>query len=293
MTTSSHSENTHLPAAVAGTVTLGNDNIVNRVGFGTMRLPGPGIWGEPSNPTEAKAVLRRAVDLGVNFIDTAAYYGPEVANRLIAETLYPYADDLVIATKIGAVRGADKSWNPAMDPKSLRVACEDNLRQLRLEQLHLVHCRYMGPEVPFADSVATLAELQREGKIRHIGVSNINLQQLTEAQAITTIVSVQNQYNLVQRDEEELVNTCTQQSIVFTPFFPLAIGKLGQGQGTLATLAERYSVTPAQIALAWLLARSPIMLPIPGTTSVKHLEENIAAAAIHLTDAEIEELERV
>ena len=282
-----------LPASLAGTVTLGNDTVVNRVGFGTMRLPGPGIWGEPSNPTEARAVLRRAVELGVNFIDTAAFYGPEVSNRLIAETLYPYAEDIVIATKVGAVRGADKSWNAAMDPKSLRAACEDNLRQLRLEQLHLVHCRDMkSKEVPFADSVAALAELQREGKIRHIGVSNVNLQQLTEAQAITTIVSVQNQYNLAQRNEEELVNACTQQNIVFTPYFPLAIGQLGQGQGTLATLAERYSVTPAQIALAWLLAHSPIMLPIPGTSSVKHLEENIAAAAISLTDAEITELEQ-
>ncbi len=282
-----------LPASIAGTITIGNDSVVNRVGFGTMRLPGPGVWGEPSNPTEAKAVLRRAVELGINFIDTAAFYGPEVSNRLIAETLYPYADDIVIATKVGAVRGPDKSWNVDLHPKSLRTACEDNLRQLRLEQLHLVHCRYLESEVPFADSVTALAELQREGKIRHIGVSNINLQQLAEVQGITTIVSVQNQYNLIRRDDEELVNTCTQQNIVYMPFFPLAIGKLGQGQGVLTTLAEHYSVTPAQIALAWLLARSPIMLPIPGTSSVKHLEENIAAAAIHLTNAEIAELEHV
>ena len=285
--------NKNLSATLAGTVTIGNENVINRIGFGTMRLPGPEIWGEPSNPTEAKAVLRRAVELGINYIDTAAFYGPEVSNRLITETLYPYPENLVIGTKVGAVRGSDKSWNSAMHPQSLRAACEDNLRQLRLEQLHLVHCRHMESVVPFADSVAALAALQHEGKIRHIGVSNINQQQLAEAQGITTIVSVQNQYNLVTRDDEDLLNMCTQQNIVFMPYFPLAVGKLGQEQGLLATLAQKYSATPAQIALAWLLARSPIMLPIPGTASVKHLEENIAAAAIRLTDAEIMELERI
>jgi len=290
----SHSANEHSnqPAAAAGTVTLGKDTVVNRFGFGTMRLPGEDIWGEPVNPNEARAVLRRAVELGVNFIDTAAFYGPEVSNRLIAETLYPYADDLIIATKVGAVRGADKSWNPAMRPESLRAACEDNLRQLRLDQLHLVHCRHMeNSDVPFTDSVAALAELQREGKIRYIGVSNINMQQLNEAQAITQVVSVQNLYNLVHRDGEDILDVCTKQGIAFSPFFPLAIGQLGQGHGVLAEIAQRHQAAPAQIALAWLLARSPIMLAIPGTSSVKHLEENIAATAIQLTDAEVAELE--
>lgn len=290
----SHSANEHnnQPAAAAGTVILGKDTVVNRFGFGTMRLPGEDIWGEPANPNEARAVLRRAVELGVNFIDTAAFYGPEVSNRLIAETLYPYADDLIIATKVGAVRGADKSWNPAMRPESLRAACEDNLRQLRLDQLHLVHCRHMeNSDVPFTDSVAALAELQREGKIRYIGVSNINMQQLNDAQAITQVVSVQNLYNLVHRDGEDILDVCTKQGIAFSPFFPLAIGQLGQGHGVLAEIAERHQAAPAQIALAWLLARSPIMLAIPGTSSVKHLEENIAATAIQLTDAEVAELE--
>ena len=285
-------EHTNMPAAAAGTVTLGKDTVVNRFGFGTMRLPGKDIWGEPANPTEARAVLRRAVELGVNLIDTAAYYGPEVSNRLIAETLYPYPDDLIIATKIGAVRGADKSWNPGLRPEDIRAACEDNLRQLRLDQLHLVHCRQMeNSDVPFTDSVATLAELQREGKIRYIGVSNVNMQQLTEAQAITQVVSVQNLYNLVHRDGEDVLDACTKQGIAFSPFFPLAIGQLGQGHGVLAEIAQRHQAAPAQIALAWLLARSPIMLAIPGTSSVKHLEENIAATAIQLTDAEVAELE--
>jgi aryl-alcohol dehydrogenase-like predicted oxidoreductase len=282
----------HTPAATAGTVTLGKDTVVNRFGFGTMRLPGKDIWGEPENPTEAKAVLRRAVELGVNFLDTAAYYGPEVSNRLIAETLYPYPDDLIIATKFGAIRGADKSWNPGLRPENIRAACEDNLRQLRLDQLHLVHCRQMeNSDVPFVDSVATLAELQHEGKIRYIGVSNVNIQQLKDAQTITQVVSVQNLYNLVSRDGEDVLDFCTQQGIAFSPFFPLAIGQLGQGHGVLTEIAQRHSATPAQIALAWLLARSPIMLAIPGTSSVQHLEENLAATAIQLTDAEVAELE--
>lgn len=292
MTFDAAREQGHLPAAAAGTITLGDDIVVRRMGFGTMRLPGPGVWGEPKDPDEARAVLRRAVELGVNFIDTSAYYGPEVSNRLIAEALYPYPSDLVIATKFGARRTEDKNWVADMTPERLRVACEENLRQLRLEQLHLVHCRYMDDsDIPFAESVGVLAELQREGKIRHIGVSNVSLAQFREAQAITPIVSVQNLYNMSYKQSEELLDACTKEHIAFTPFFPLAMGQLGQANSALETLAQRYQATPAQISLAWLLARSPQMLVIPGTSSRAHLEENIAAASIHLTETDLTELE--
>ncbi|HLZ59359.1 MAG TPA: aldo/keto reductase, partial [Ktedonosporobacter sp.] len=263
------------------------------LGFGTMRLPGPGVWGEPTDPAEAKAVLRRAVELGVNFIDTAAYYGPEVSNRLIRETLFPYPEELVIATKLGAKRGADQSWNADMRPERLRAACEENLRQLHLEQLPLVHCRYMeDSDVPFAESLGALVALQREGIIRHIGLSNVTLSQLREAQAITSIVSVENFYNLAYRQNEDLLEACTREQIAFIPFFPLAMGQFEHFGGQLEPLAQRYHATPAQIALAWLLARSPVMLPIPGTSSRPHLEENIAAATIHLTDADMTTLAR-
>jgi pyridoxine 4-dehydrogenase len=280
------------PASAAGTIQLDANTLVNRIGFGTMRLPGPGVWGEPTNPTEARAVLRRAVELGASFIDTAVYYGPDVANRLIAETLYPYPANLFIATKVGARRGADKSWFPAMDSVSLRDACEENLRQLRLNQLHLVHCRHVEDSgVPFAASFAALAELQREGKIRHLGVSNVTLAQLREAQAIAPVVSVQNLYNLLHREGEEILEVCTQEHIVFSPFFPLAMGRLGQSEGPLLEIARQHHATTAQIALAWLLKRSPMLLVIPGTSSVKHLEENFAAAAIQLSDEEFHQLD--
>lgn len=276
--------NTIPSATAAGTLMIGNEYAVNRLGYGTMHLPGPGVWGEPTNPVEAKAVLRRVVELGVNFLDTAAYYGPSVSNRLIAETLYPYPENLVIATKVGAKRNPDQSWAADMEPASLREAIETNLRQLRLEQIHLVHCRYMpDSDIPFADSVATLAKMQQEGKIRHIGVSNVSLTQLKEAQSITHIASVQNLYNLTDRSHEDLLDACTEQQIPFMPFFPLAIGQLGRPGSSLEPMAQRYQTGPAQIALAWLLARSPIMLPIPGTSSLQHAEENIAATAIHLS----------
>ncbi|HEV2655079.1 MAG TPA: aldo/keto reductase [Ktedonobacteraceae bacterium] len=279
-------------ASAAGTIQLDVKTVVNRIGFGTMRLPGPGIWGEPTNPTEARAVLRRAVELGANFIDTAVYYGPDVANRLIVETLYPYPANLFIATKVGARRGADKSWRADMQPASLRAACEENLRQLRLEQLHLVHCRHVeNSGVPFADSFAALAELQREGKIRHLGVSNVTLAQLREAQAIAPVVSVQNLYNLLHREGEEILEACTQERIVFSPFFPLAMGRLGQSEGPLLEIAQQHHATTAQIALAWLLKRSPMLLVIPGTSSLNHLEENFAAATIQLSDEEFHRLD--
>lgn len=271
--------------ASAGTVTLGNEFVVNRFGFGTMRMPGPNAWGEPSNATEVKAVLRRAVEGGVNFIDTAAYYGPEVANRLIQETLYPYPEQLVIATKVGARRGTDQSWLADMHPERLRLACEDNLRQLRLEQLPLVHCRYMeDADVPFAESVGVLAELQQKGLIRHIGLSNVTLELLRMAQAITSIATVQNFYNVTYRHDEEVLDVCTREQIAYIPFFPLAMGQLGMFESKLTIVAQRHQATIFQIALAWLLARSPLMLPIAGTSSRVHLDENIAATTIRLTD---------
>ncbi|QBD83385.1 oxidoreductase [Ktedonosporobacter rubrisoli] len=281
-----------ISAWAAGTLTLGKDLVVNRLGFGAMQLPGPGVWGEPASPEEAKAVLHRAVELGVNFIDTAAFYGPEVANRFIQEALYPYPEGLVIATKVGAKRGKDQSWSADMRPERLRAACEENIRQLRLDPLPLVHCRYMeDADVPFGEAVGTLAELQRKGMIRHIGVSNVSLQQLREAQAVTSIVSVQNFYNFAYRQGEDLFEVCRREQIAFIPAFPLAMGQFEHFGSRLDALAQRYHATTAQTALAWLLTCSPIMLPIPGTSSRVHLEENIAAAGIRFTEEEMMLLE--
>jgi aryl-alcohol dehydrogenase-like predicted oxidoreductase len=293
MTFEKMEEQHSVSARTAGTLTLGKDLVVNRLGFGAMQIPGPGVWGEPAHPEEAKAALRRAVELEVNFIDTAAFYGPEVANRFIQEALYPYPEDLVIATKVGGRRGADQSWVADMRPERIRAACEENIRQLRLEPLPLVHCRYMeDTDIPFGESVGTLAELQREGLIRHIGVSNITLQQLREAQAVTSIVSVQNFYNVAFGQGEDVLEVCTREQIAFIPAFPLAMGQFEHFGNRLETLSQRYHATTAQIALAWLLTRSPIMLPIPGTSSRLHLEENIAAAGIRFTEEEMMTLER-
>lgn len=286
----SDSNNT-LNASVSGTVKIG-DLTINRMGFGTMRLPGPGVWGFPANWDEAKQVLRRAVELGVNYLDTAAYYGPLISDQLIVEAFYPYPANLVIGTKVGAWRGVNKSWTPAGSAADLRAAIDDNLKRLRLEQLHLVHYRYSphGTNVSFSEGIATMAELQKAGKIRHVGVSNVTLEQLQEAQKVVNVASVQNLYNLIEREDELLVDYCTEQEIPYMPFFPLAIGNLGQGAGALTTIAQKYGATPAQIAVAWLLARSPQMMLIPGTSSVQHLEENIAAASIKLTHDEQAEL---
>jgi aryl-alcohol dehydrogenase-like predicted oxidoreductase len=269
---------------VAGTTKLGGDIEINRMGFGTMRLPGPGVWGEPTDPANAKTVLRRAFEYGVNYFDTAAYYGPEVANRLLREAFYPYPPGLVIGTKVGAVRAQDKSWHAAARPDELRIAVEDNLRELKLERLDLVHMRYHPDDAncPFAESLGVLADMQSEGKIRHIGVSNISEIQLMEALELVAVASVQNLYNLSNRTSERIVDLCSEKGIVFMPFFPLAIGKIDDDNRLLALLAENYGVSPFQLALAWLLARSPVMLTIPGTASLAHLAENIAAASIEL-----------
>jgi pyridoxine 4-dehydrogenase len=272
-------------ANAAGTVMLG-DLTISRMAFGTMQLPGPGVWGPPRNPEEARRVLRRAVELGVNYLDTSGYYGPLVSDALIVEALYPYPADLVIGTKVGAWRGLDKSWFPQLHPEQLRIAVEDDLDRLRLEQLALVHLRFLeGSEVPFEDSLGAMVELQQEGKVRHIGLSSISLDQLISARKSASIASVQNLYNLVDRRDQNILEYCDREEIPFMPFFPLAMGKLGGAVGPLAEIAKRHDATPAQIALAWLLARSPQMVLIPGTSSVDHLEENIASTAIQL-DAE-------
>ena len=273
-------------ASHAGTIKLG-DVTINRMGFGTIRLPGPGSWGYPDDPEEARRVLRRAVELGVNYLDTAAYYGPLVSDRLIVDALYPYPVGLIIGTKVGGWRGSDKRWTAEAHPKQLKATIEDNLDRLRLEQLHLVHFRAIQhADVPFANSLAAMAELQLEGKIRHIGLSNVTLAQLHAAQGMIQIASVQNLYNLADRRDEDVLEACAQQGIPFMPYFPLAMGRLGSGIELLGAIAQRHEATPAQVALAWLLVRSPQIVLIPGTSSVAHLEENIASATIQLRQEE-------
>jgi pyridoxine 4-dehydrogenase len=274
-----------LGAGRAGTVKLGDVSIA-RMGFGTMQLTGPGVWGMPRDPQEARRVLRRAVDLGVNYLDTASFYGPLVTDSLIVEALYPYPAGLIIGTKVGAWRGSDRSWNPETRPEQLKTAVEDNLDRLRLEQLPLVHLRYHGSAgVPFEDSLGAMIEMRQAGKIRNIGLSGVTLEQVAAAQELVPIASVQNLYNLADRRDEPTLEFCNQHGIPFMPFFPLAMGSLGREAEPLKTIAHKYDATPAQVALAWLCARSSQMVLIPGTRSVAHLEENIASLAIQL-DAE-------
>jgi pyridoxine 4-dehydrogenase len=279
------------PVAASGTFTIGGDLTIYRLGFGTMQLPGPGVWGPPKNKDEAIAVLRRAVELGVNLLDTADSYGPEVAESLIAEALYPYPPQLVIATKGGYLRPGPDQWKPDGRPEHLREALEGSLRRLRLERIDLYQLHVPDPNVPYEVSVRALADMRAQGKIRHIGVSNVNREQLEIARSIVPIVTVQNRYNLVDRSSEEMVNICERDGLGFIPWFPLATGDLARAGGKLDQIAARHRATPAQIALAWLLQRSRVMLPIPGTSSVKHLEEDIAAAQIKLSDDEFRALD--
>jgi len=278
-----------ITANTAGTITLG-DLTVNRMGFGAMRLTGPGIWGEPRDPEEARRVLRRAVELDVNFIDTADSYGPEVSERLIAETLRPYPAGLVIATKGGLLRDGPDAWRPDGRPSHLRQALEGSLKRLGLERIDLYQFHRPDPKVPYQESVGELVRLKEEGKIRHIGVSNVNEEQLDLALALTEIVSVQNRYNVLDRASEGVLNRCEQLGMAFLPWYPLGAAQLTATGNRLATLASERGATPGQLALAWLLGRSRVMLPIPGTSSVEHLEENIAAAAIKLSHDEVEML---
>jgi pyridoxine 4-dehydrogenase len=280
-------------AAASGTFKLGGDLEVNRLGYGTMQLTGEGVWGEPDDHDEAIAVLRRAVESGVNFIDTADSYGPEVAERLIHEALHPYADDLVIATKAGLTRPGPGDWQPVGRPEYLRQQCELSLRRLGLETHDLFQLHRIDAKVPTAEQVGELAELQKEGKIRHIGLSEVDVDQLKEAQETATIASVQNLFNLTSRDAEPLLDHCTEHGIAFIPWFPLATGKLVEDGGPLAEIAEETGAEPSQLALAWLLKRSPVMLPIPGTSSVEHLDQNLGAACLELTDEQFDALNGV
>jgi aryl-alcohol dehydrogenase-like predicted oxidoreductase len=283
-------------AAAAGTIDVGGDLTVNRLGFGAMRITGEGIWGEPKDRDQAKATLRRAVELGVNFIDTADSYGPDVSEILIAEALYPYPEDLVIATKGGKLRpSAFERWPEDGRPEHLREALEGSLRKLRVEQIPLYQLHAPDANVPLEDSIGTLVELKEQGKIRHIGVSNFTEEEIRIAQRLTPIVSIQNRYNIEDRSSESIVDLCEQERMVFLPWGPISTKEQSwdgrelprQGIAVVPDLAKKYEATPHQIMLAWLLARSPAMLPIPGTGSVSHLEENTGAAAIKLTPAEV------
>jgi pyridoxine 4-dehydrogenase len=281
------SEQRPVHAGMAGTIDVGGDLTVNRLGFGAMRITGPGIWGEPADRDEAKAVLRRAIELGVNFIDTADSYGPHISEELISETLYPYPDDLVIATKGGLERTGPGRWPANGRPEHLIEACEGSLRRLKLDQIPLYQFHRPDPAVPLEDSINALVTLKEQGKIRHIGLSNVTEVQLRRAQRLTPIVSIQNRYNLENRQSESLVDLCEQEQMVFLPWAP--IQSLDRNR-IVHELAQRYDATPRQIALAWLLARSPAILPIPGSGSVSHLEDNLAAATIKLTPADVTSL---
>jgi pyridoxine 4-dehydrogenase len=273
-------------AHASGTFDIGGQLTVNRLGYGTMQLTGDGVWGYPSDVDEAVRVLRRAVELGVNFIDTADSYGPVVAEELIKKALHPYADDLVIATKAGLTRCGPGDWRPVGRPEYLRQQAEMSLRHLGLEQIPLFQLHRIDPKVPLADQIGELKLLQDEGKIAHIGLSEVSVDELVEAQKTAEIVSVQNLYNLANRDAEELLDHCTDEGIAFIPWFPLATGELSKDDGPLAEAAKQHDATPSQLALAWLLKRSPVVLPIPGTSSVDHLESNTEGAGIELTDDE-------
>lgn len=280
----------HAPA----TIRLG-DFEVPRLGFGAMRLPGKDVWGPPESPERARAVVRRVVDLGIQLIDTSWYYGPHTANEVIAETLHPYPKGLVIATKLGGKRLPDKSWAPFIRPEELRKGCDEDLRTLKLERADVTHLRYMKTDVPFLEALDALIDLQKEGKIRHIGLSNVPCSLIEQALERTPIVTVQNMYNVnggggmlakmahaEVESPDSVLDLCERRGIAYLPFFPLVVGNLGQHRG-LAEVAKRHGKTPAQISVAWLLARSKVMLPIPGTSSPEHLEENWAAREIALS----------
>ena len=280
------------PAGASGTFSIG-DIPVHRLGFGAMQLTGDGVWGQPPDHAEAIAVLRRTLELGINLIDTADSYGPEVSERLIAEALHPYPESLLIATKAGFQRPGPNRWVEDGRPEHLRSAVDGSLRRLKLQRIDLLQLHRIDSKVPMEDQIGALVELQRAGKIRHIGLSEVNVKQIEAVRRITPIVSVQNRYNLVDRNSEEVLEYCTRKNIGFIPWFPLATGELAKHDGPLTRAAKRLNVTPAQIALAWLLKKSPVMLPIPGTSKVKHLEENTAAALIDLDDSTMEELEHL
>ena len=273
------------------TFTLAGDLEIHRLGFGAMRITGSGTWGPPPDHDRAIAVLRRAVELGVDLIDTADSYGPAVSEELIAEALHPYPDGLSIATKGGLERGGPGQWSRNGRPEHLRVACEASLRRLRVDRIDLYQLHAPDPDVPYEDSVGTLKALQDEGKIRHVGVSNVSPEQLEQARAIVDVVTVQNRFNLTDRSSADVLAVCERDGIGFFPWFPLAAGELAKPGGAVAGIAKSHDATTGQVALAWLLQRSPVMLPIPGTGSIAHLEENVDAAELVLDEPELAQLD--
>ncbi len=278
------------PAERSGKFSIGGNLPVHRLGYGAMQLTGPGVWGEPTDRAEAIAVLRRAVQLGINLIDTADSYGPHVSEELIREALHPYPKGLVIATKAGLARTGPSRWIPLGRPEYLRQACELSLRRLGVERIELFQLHRIDPNVPAEDQFGVLKDLQTEGKIRHVGLSEVKIPEIEAARRIVTIATVQNQYNLAYRNYEDVLDYCTRENIGFIPWFPLATGDLAKPHGVLTKVARELRAHPAQVALAWLLKKSPVILPIPGTSKVKHLEENTAAALLNLDDAMMEQL---
>ncbi|WP_188546048.1 aldo/keto reductase [Rhodococcoides trifolii] len=278
-------------AADSGTFAIGGTTTVNRLGFGTMQLTGEGVWGDPKDPDEAVRVLQRAVERGVTFFDTADSYGPVVAEQLLKKALHPYKDDVVIATKAGLTRSGPGDWRPVGRPEYLRQQAEMSLRNLGLDSIPLFQLHRIDSQVPLADQVGELAKLQQEGKIQHIGLSEVEVDDVKAASEFATIASVQNLYNLANRDAEKLLDYATDNSIAFIPWFPLATGELAKEGGKLDTLAKRHNASASQLALAWLLQRSPVVLPIPGTKSVAHVDDNIDAAGVSLSADEFAELE--
>lgn len=279
-----------LSAAGSGTFTIGEDLTVTRLGFGAMRITGKGVWGPPQDHDECIRVLRRAVELGIDFIDTADSYGPEVSEKLIAEALHPYPAGLVIATKAGFDRTGQDQWVMNGKPEHLRSACDGSLRRLNLDRIDLYQLHRIDPAVPAEDQLGTLKDLQAQGKIKHIGLSEVSVAQIKHARKIVPIVSVQNRYSLPDRSAEDVLEYCERESIGFIPWFPLGAGKLAEPGGKLARTAAEMKITTSQLALAWLLWRSPVMLPIPGTSKVSHLEENVATAAVKVDDRKMKEL---
>ena len=280
------------PAVQSGTFKIGGDVPVYRLGYGAMQITGPGIWGEPADREEALRVLRRTVELGINLIDTANSYGPYVSEELIAEALHPYADGLVIATKAGLTRTGPNKWHPVGRPEYLRQECEMSLRRLKLDRIDLYQLHRIDPKVPAEEQFGLLKDLQTEGKIRHVGLSEVNVSEIEAARKVVPIATVQNRYNLVDRGSQAVLEYCEKHDIGFIPWFPLATGNLAKSGGPLADAAARAKAEPSQVALAWLLKKSPVMLPIPGTSKVKHLEQNTAAATLQLDDAVMQELEQ-
>jgi pyridoxine 4-dehydrogenase len=275
----------------SGTLTLGGDIEVHRLGYGAMRITGPGVWGPPPDRDDALDVLRRVVELGIDLIDTADSYGPHVSEQLIAEALHPYPASLMIATKGGLERSGPGEWSRNGRPEHLRAACEGSLRDLRVDRIDLYQLHAPDPDVPYAESVGTLKDLQDEGKIRHVGISNVTIEQLDEARSIVDVVSVQNRFNLSDRSSQEMLEVCERDGLGFFPWFPLAAGDLAKPGGIVAEIAQAHDATPGQVALAWLLQHSPVTLPIPGTSSISHLEENVAGADLVLDEHEIERLD--